>query len=111
MMSYASGVASFGLATLPILRDVLQPLFTQYGYSMSPGASVIERGLQTFEKAIKGDGDLTRSQIKNAARLFGLAMHLPATQAIRTVEYLDKLFDGEIEEPIREFIFGVKHDY
>ena len=110
MKGYASGMASFGIATLPILRDVLQPAFSDFGYSMSPGASVIERGLSSFEQAITGDSDLTRSQIKNMARLFSLAAHLPGTQAIRTWEYFDKLFDGEIEEPIREFIFGVKRD-
>lgn len=108
MKSYLSGVASFGLATLPVARDLIQPLLTDFGYAMSPGASVIDRGIQSFEAAAKSDGELTPAQVKNMARMIGLATHLPATQAIRAWEYFDALFDGEVEEPVREFIFGVK---
>jgi hypothetical protein len=108
LKAYASGVASFGLATLPIARDIMQPLIGDRQYAMSPGAQIVENGMNAAKAMANGD-DLSGAQIKALARAFGLATHLPANQLIKTASYFDALLDGEIEEPVREFLFGVKY--
>lgn len=107
--SYFKNVASFGLATLPILRDFVQPFMADYGsYSMAPGATVLAGTLQAAKSAYTKEGELTASQIKALARGVGVFLHMPTNQIIKSATFLDALIDGEIEEPIREFIFGVK---
>lgn len=107
LKAYASGVASFGVATLPIVRDFMQPLIGDRSYALTPGAQIIESGVAAAKAAATGN-DLTEAQIKALARGFGVAAHLPANQIIKTATYFDALLDGEVEEPIRELLFGVK---
>jgi hypothetical protein len=107
---YMKGGASYAIATLPMLRDFVQPFLSKYSFAMSPGAQVLDKFTAAIKHTVTGDSEMTASQIKAAAKGLGLLLHLPANQAIRSIEYFQKLFDGEVKEPVREFLFGVKHD-
>lgn len=109
LKAYASGVASFGLASLPLLRDFVQPLITDYDYAISPAGQTFSRMMVAAARLAEGEA-LTPSQVTALVKGLGTLAHLPANQVIRSYRYFDKLFDGEIEEPIREFIFGVNYD-
>jgi len=98
-------VLSFGFGALPVVRDIVQG-YTKYNYGMSPGATVIERFISATEQAASGE-DMTPAQIKATVRGLGLFLHLPAGQFIKSLEFFDALSEGELEDPIREFFFGV----
>ena len=104
---YGAGVATFMFATIPVARDIANGVFTDYGYNFSPVGQMTSRMSRTARKTFT-DKELTESDWKNIIDTIGTVAHMPTKPIRRGWDYYQAYVDGDIEEPFREFIFGVK---
>lgn len=103
-------VAVFPFQSVPFLRDIVNGATGDFGYNISPLASVIEQGTAAIPKLAEAaitDEEATERQIKGATKLTGAAFGIPGvSQAWATGEHMyDVMVEGE-EFTMRELLMG-----
>ncbi len=105
-----TNIVLFPIQTVPLLRDAASGVAGDFGYNITPVASVIEKGLAGIRQiAIRGitDAEITKSQIKNASKLIGAGLGVPGmNQVWSTGEHLFDVIENGEEFTAREFLFG-----
>ncbi|MEK9748663.1 MAG: hypothetical protein VW333_08100 [Pseudomonadales bacterium] len=98
--------ASFAVGGMPILRELVQGMMSDFGFSGPPLMRLGEMGVQTAG-AFK-DGELSRSETKNAWMLLSYLARLPGRQVVRTVDYFERYMDGQTQgfDPYQAFVVG-----
>jgi hypothetical protein len=117
LSEYMTALALYPLTAYPGARDLASGTIGDFGYSMTPVASVLEAGIEGIKGATKAalseeeEDEITASQIKRITKLAGAIVGLPATgQVWKTGEHLyDVLEEGE-ELTLRELGFGPTRD-
>jgi hypothetical protein len=105
-------VILYGVATVPLARDVVSGALSKYGYSFTP----ISRPLQSVASMpdlignLFDDEEMTDAQRRALVTTLSAAFKLPASQINRILDYVAKQREGEIENPVRELLFGVKRN-
>jgi hypothetical protein len=102
---YRNQLLLYPLQTIPILRDVANAAFTDYGYQFTP----VEDALKSFVEAAKGsasfagkawEGNLkwkdTEAEAMKLFRATGYWFGLPTGQVSITGEYLKDLMEGDV---------------
>lgn len=110
LQKYLTGVAMYPLQSVPFLRDVVNASLGEYGYNISPLASVMEQGTRTIPEIVERgftDEEITKGQVKGATKFLGAAAGIPGVNQVwATGEHLhDVLVSGE-DFTIRELLFG-----
>lgn len=100
--------ALFPFQSIPFARDMINGVTGDYGYNISPIASLMEQGMQSIPELIKRpltDEEITKSQVKGATKFAGALIGIPGTsQAWSTGESLyDVLVEGE-DRTMREIL-------
>ena len=110
MQQVLTNMALFPIQSIPLLRDVASGVSGDFGYNISPVASVIEKGVEGFRQiAIRGvtDAEITSGQIKNATKLAGAFLGVPGVNQVwATSEHLFEVIENGEEFTTREFLFG-----
>lgn len=91
----AKEIALYGVASVPIARDVVNGLIGDYGYSMSPVARVGDDLIRTVHKtgkAITGEGDWLDVR-KPLFSTIGYLGHLPTGQLNKTLDTIENADD------------------
>lgn len=103
-------LAMYPTTSLPVIRDITSAVLSDYGYSASPPAAMLERGLQAFKsigEATFTDKEVTQSQIKNASKLTFAFLGVPGvSQTWASFEHVQQVMEDGEEFAIREFLFG-----
>jgi hypothetical protein len=105
-----TGVATYPLQSVPFLRDVVSASTGEYGYNISPLASVIEQGTRTIPEILERgftDDEITKGQVKGASKFIGAAAGIPGVnQAWATGEHLFEVLEEGEEFTIHQALFG-----
>ena len=107
-------VALFPVQSVPFVRDIANGVSGDFGYNMSPLASVLEQGTQAIPKLLQNsftDEEVTYSQVKGSVKFAGAAAGIPGIgQAFATGEHIyDVIEEGE-ELTLHQLLFGPKKD-
>jgi hypothetical protein len=107
-------VAMFPVQSIPFVRDIANGATGEFGYNISPLASIIEQGTRSIPAVItRGftDEEITKGQIKGATKFIGAAVGIPGTgQAWATGEHLfEVIADGE-DFTMHQLLFGPERD-
>jgi hypothetical protein len=110
LQSMLTKVAMFPVQSIPFVRDVASATTGEFGYNISPLASVIEQGTRTIPQIVtRGftDEEITKGQVKGATKFIGAATGIPGVnQAWATGEHLyDVIEEGE-EFTVHQLLFG-----
>lgn len=92
--------AVYPLQSVPFLRDIVSGVSGEYGYNISPVATLLESGTQKLPILIKKgftDEEISSSELKATSKFVGAAVGVPGTsQAWVTGEHLyDVMVEGE----------------
>lgn len=114
MQELLTKIALYPIQSIPFIRDIANGASGDYGYNMSPIASVIEQGTRTIPAVASAaftDEEITLAQIKGTTKVAGAATGIPGvSQAWATGEHLyNVLIDGE-DLTLRELGFGPSRD-
>jgi GNAT superfamily N-acetyltransferase len=107
-------LALFPIASVPFVRDVASGIGSVYGYTSSPVAANIDRGLsgiKSVANAMLSDEEIKKGAAKGATKFIGAAFGVPGvSQAWATGEHLfDVIEEGE-ELTLHQLLFGPKRD-
>jgi hypothetical protein len=112
--AYMTNLALFPIQSVPFVRDVVNGVTSGYGYNASPVTSQVEKGLQGLggiAQALFTDKEMTQSQVKNATKLIGATIGVPATgQAWATAEHIQEVLEEGEDFSAHSFLFGPKRD-
>jgi hypothetical protein len=100
--------ALFPFQSIPFARDMINGATGDYGYNISPVASLLEQGMRSVPELISRpmtDEEITKSQVKGATKFVGAALGIPGTSQVwSTGESLyDVLVEGE-DRTMREIL-------
>lgn len=102
--------ALFPVQSIPFLRDLASGAIGDYGYNISPAASMLERGVLATPKILEGiltDEEITKSQAKNASALAFALLGVPGVnQAWATGEHLYQVIEEGEELTTHQLLFG-----
>jgi hypothetical protein len=100
--------ASFAIGGMPFLRDLVQGMLSDFGFSGPPLMRLGQMGVQT--SGAWKDGELSRSETKNAWMFLSYLAKLPGRQVVRTVDYFERYMDGQTQgfDPYQAFVVGYK---
>lgn len=93
-------VAGYVLAGLPVLRDVVSPMLTGYGYRFSPVSDAAEAPVDLW-RAMQARKDRPRKVAKAAIMAAGYFWGLPSRQAVIGMEGALDLMQGRTDNPAR----------
>ena len=93
-------VAGYVLAGLPVLRDVVSPMLTGYGYRFSPVSDAAEAPVDLW-RAMQAKKDRPRKVAKAAIMAAGYFWGLPSRQAVIGMEGALDLMQGRTDNPAR----------
>ncbi len=103
-------VAMYPLQSIPFIRDIANGLTGEFGYNLSPLASVIEQGTSSIPKLITAaitDDEIKEKQVKDATKLAGAAFGIPGVSQIwATGEHIYAVIAEGEELTMRELLFG-----
>jgi hypothetical protein len=106
--------ASFPVQSVPFVRDIVNGATGEFGYNISPIASVLEAGTRSVpELATRpfADEEITKSQAKGASKVVGAAFGIPGVnQTWATGEHLYEVLEDGEDFTVREFLFGPERD-
>lgn len=100
-------MASYGIATVPVARDVMSAVLTRFDYTMSPTQGAFDSVARLVKTVAKDDVDEWQA-FKRATEVAGYWGHLPARQIIITTEGILDLAAGRTDDPSRLF-FPERH--
>jgi hypothetical protein len=66
-------------AGVPVIRDIVSGVFSDYGYSLAPPAQLIEYGIGSTKAALDPDKDLSKTQIEAMSKMMGAWFGVPGT--------------------------------
>ncbi len=105
-----TNMALFPIQGIPVIRDAAAGTIGDFGYNISPVSSVVERGTAAFRQiAIRGvtDAEITKGQIKDASKLAGAFLGVPAmNQVWATGEHIYEVIEEGEDLTVRELLFG-----
>lgn len=105
---WAKRTMLYGVVTVPFVRDMASGIFSQYGYNMSPVASVLEkvaRGGQGIGAIIDPEAEMTDAQLRGIFDTVGVTAKIPSGQLWILYNWLRSLEAGELENPVHELIY------
>ncbi len=107
---YLTNLALYPFQTVPIVRDIVNALGSDFTFNLSPIQAIMEKGLAGSKDVVEGaftDEEISTYSIKGASKLISAWYGLPGvSQAWYTGEHLyDVLEQGE-DLTIRELGFG-----
>ena len=110
LQKYLLKTALYSAASVPFARDIASGIGGEFGYTMTPLAGVLERGIGSSkamtDNAIS-DGDITMSQAKNSSKFIGTALGIPGTgQVWKTTEHLYEVLEEGEDLTARELLLG-----
>ena len=106
--------ALYPVASVPFVRDIASATTGEFGYNISPVASLIEQGTRAIPEVIERgftDEEITKGQAKGATKFAGAAFGIPGTgQAWATGEHLYDVLERGEELTMQELLFGPERD-
>jgi hypothetical protein len=117
MEDYLTRLALYPAQTVPVVRDMVNALGTDFDFNLSPIQSILAKGLESSRRlaqAIKDGEDIeaaSLSTLKNFSKLIGAVVGAPGiTQAWSTGEHIyDVLQEGD-ELTTQELLFGPERE-
>lgn len=103
----------YGLVTIPMARDIASGVAGEYGYNMSPVASLLERsvrGLQGVVGLFDPEGEMTEGQMRGLMDAVGVTAKLPTGQLWILYNWLARATEGELENPVHELIYKAREE-
>lgn len=105
-----TGVALYPAQSVPFIRDIASATIGEYGYNISPVASLIKQGTQAAPGLLEAaltDEEITKSQAKSTSKAAGALIGLPGTgQAWATGEHLYQVLEEGEEFTFHQLLFG-----
>ena len=108
---WAKKILLYGMVTIPFARDIAGGVVGEYGYNMSPVASVLEkavRGMQGIGAALDPEEEMTDGQLRGLFDAVGVAARLPSGQLWIIYNWLNRAASDELESPIHELIYKAR---
>lgn len=105
----AKTVGGFTVGGIPIVRDVVQGAFSDFGYSGPPSQRMFK--LLVIAMTSPSDGELSRYEAKQMAVVLGYFFKIPTRQAARTSDYMWRYMNGETSggfDPYQALVTGFK---
>lgn len=103
-------VSLYPLQSIPFLRDIVSAATGEFGYTMSPVASTLEKGVEASVELTKRgftDEEITKAQVENTVKLAGVVVGVPGmNQAWDTGEHVYQVIAEGEELTGRELLFG-----
>jgi len=103
-------LALYPFASIPFVRDAASGIAGEYGYNMTPVASVLEQGLTRIPSVVEAlvtDEELTKGEIKAVSKLVGASLGVPGVnQAWATGEHLYEVLEEGEDLTARQLSFG-----
>lgn len=102
--------AMMPVASMPIVRDIGNAVFTDFSYNASPVGQVVGNGLDgisgVLNNALSGE-EITRGSVKRSTKLIGAAFSVPGVnQAWASYEHLEEVLTQGEDFATRELLFG-----
>lgn len=114
LQKFLMKTALYPVASVPFARDIITGSVGEFGYNISPVASLIEQGTNSIPELIRRpltDEEITKGQVKGATKFAAAALGVPATGQIwATGEHLYEVLEEGEDFTGREFLFGPKRD-
>jgi hypothetical protein len=111
---FLTKTALYPIASVPFVRDIASGVIGEFGYNMSPVASLVEQGTNAIPELIRRpftDDEITKGQAKGGSKFIAAAAGIPATgQAWATGEHLYEVMANGEDFTTREFLFGPKRE-
>jgi hypothetical protein len=107
--SVAVKSALFPFALIPGVREIASGVAGDFGYSISPMASIGENTVKSY-RSISSDidsGEFSKASLKALASTLGGVAGLPSVQFNRLVELINAFYEEKEVGP-RDFLFGYK---
>ncbi len=101
----------YGMVTVPFARDIASGVVGEYGYNMSPVASILERvvrGAQGIGAALDPEDEMTESQMRGLMDAVGVAAKLPTGQLWILYNWAARAAEDELESPVHELIYKAR---
>ena len=101
----------YGMVTVPFARDLASGVVGEYGYNMSPVASVLEkvvRGAQGVVAGLDPEGEMTEGQLRGLFDAVGVTAKLPTGQLWILYNWLARAAEDELESPVHELIYKAR---
>jgi GNAT superfamily N-acetyltransferase len=112
LQKFLTKTALYPVASLPFVRDIASGTVGEFGYNMSPVASLVEQGTNSIPELIARpftDEEITKGQVKGGSKFVAAALGIPATGQIwATGEHLYEVLEEGEELTVRELLFGPK---
>jgi len=109
-----TNVALYPVQSVPFVRDIASATVGEYGYNISPVASLIEQTTQAAPGLLEGiltDEEVTKAQAKSVSKAVGAVIGLPGTgQAWATGEHLYQVLEEGEDLAFRQLLFGPRRD-
>ena len=90
-------MASYGIATVPVARDVMSAILTKFDYTMSPTQGAFDSVARMVKTMAKDDVDEWQA-FKRSVEVAGYWGHLPSRQIIITTEGIIDLSRGRTDD-------------
>jgi hypothetical protein len=108
----------YGTVTIPILRDVANGVFSDYGYSVSPVAQTGKRivggltGIWNIGGNVLGlhDEEITDAQMRGIMDTIGVTAKLPTGQLWILYNWLKRAESDELENPLHELVYKARRE-
>ena len=108
---YMTSLVLFPAATIPMIRDAASGVLSSFGYSMTPTASLIERGLAGSVAVIKDPADANMYAWKSTSGMVGAYFGVPGVgQMWSSGEHIYDVIVEDGDASMRELLFGPKKD-
>jgi hypothetical protein len=108
---WAKKIFLYGMVTVPFARDIASGVVGEYGYNMSPVASILERvvrGFQGIGAALDPEDEMTESQMRGLLDAVGVAAKLPTGQLWILYNWAARAAADELESPAHELIYKAR---
>tara|TARA_R110002095_G_C4251687_1_gene240227 strand:- start:9824 stop:19075 length:9252 start_codon:yes stop_codon:yes gene_type:complete len=103
-------IALYPVTSVPVVRDVVSGLGTDFGYNTSPVSSMLERGIMGTKQLVSApltDREVTRAALKNTTKVVGAALGIPATgQVWKSADHIFEVIEEGEDFTIKELLLG-----
>lgn len=107
-------LALFPVQSIPVVREFASGAIGEYGYNISPVASVLEQGIQALPEIATRpftDEEITQGQLKAGSKVVGAFLGIPGlNQVWASGEHLQAVMVEGEEFTVRELLFGPKRE-
>ena len=107
---FLTKTALYPVASVPFVRDIASGSIGEFGYNISPVASLIEQGTQSIPELIARpltDEEITKGQVKGSSKFVMAALGIPASGQIwATGEHLYEVLEEGEKLTGRELLLG-----